>query len=161
MMSYDKDMKKTKDDPHSQLAVSLLCFSLFLPTVPLPCSSEHSYITVCGLTLCHFQHPRKHNVSLLSLSCIRALFGPVRVCARVRLYVHALEELLQYHLMAVTHYDRKVHSQTHKRRVWYSGGKHIVHSVEMTAIDSQRNYLAEQEEKGKREGGEWWMWKRQ
>lgn len=94
---------------HIHNSPSRCCVFLCLCLSCSPSSSEHSYVTVCRLTIRHFQHPRKHNVSLLSPSCIRALFGLVWV--RWGEYVHAHEPLSQHHLMAVTHWTLKY---THK-----------------------------------------------
>lgn len=120
-----------------------------------PSSSEHSYITLSRVTLCHFQRPRKNNVSLLSPSYVRVF---VRACTCAMGgggYVHEREALLQHHLMAVTHC--KIHC-THKQ----SRRKQHVYSMEITSTCLLHpSYLAEWEEEewGEGEGSEQWMWK--
>lgn len=81
------NMKKTQDDPHSQLAVLLLCFSLFVP--PPPSSSEHSYITVSRLTLCHLQLQKKSSMCHFCLLHVPRLCLGLWACIGEDTYTHA------------------------------------------------------------------------
>lgn len=145
-------MKETKDDPYSQLAVSLLCFSLFVLVV-LPFQQRTLIRYSMQTDNPPLPAPKKTQcVTFVSFMYTGFVWACVSALGRVCTVAAPLD--------GSNTLNTKVYSQTH---MWScSCRKHNVYSMEMTAEGSQHmNYQAEQEDEEwqKGEGDVWWMWK--